>query len=190
MDFISFASSDYFIFLGALIVGRGADLLSTWVATPNLVLEANPLARKLGWKWGSIVTAGVCGGAALWPLLAIIITTISLLVAARNFQYAWLMRSLGEEAYRAWMADRVRNASAGLLLLCLLGEAGLIASVGVALISFSDSRLIPLAVGAGIVSYAVAVVFYTLITLWRLRYRATTQAVSDQIEKRSVLRQD
>ena len=28
------------------------DFLSTWVATPNLVLEGNPIAKKLGWRWG------------------------------------------------------------------------------------------------------------------------------------------
>ena len=31
---------------------RGMDFLSTWVATPNLVLEGNPIAKKLGWKMG------------------------------------------------------------------------------------------------------------------------------------------
>jgi len=172
MDPIPFGGGPYFACLGLLILSRGADLLSTWIATPNLVLEANPLARKLGWKWGTIVTLGVCAGAALWPLLAIIIATISLLVAGRNFQHAWLMRSLGEESYRAWMAERVRQASGGLVLFCLLAEALLIGSVGGALICFSRYQLIPLAVGAGIVSYSVAVVFYTWLSVWRLRRRA------------------
>jgi hypothetical protein len=171
MDPVPLGSSVYFVCLGLLVLGRGMDLLSTWIATPNLVLEANPLARKLGWKWGILLTTSVCGGAALWPLLAIIITTISLLVAARNFQHAWLMRSLGEETYRAWMAERVRQARGGLLLFCLLAEALLIASVGGALIGFSDYRLIPLAVGAGLVSYSMAVVFYTWLSVWRLRRR-------------------
>jgi hypothetical protein len=169
MDLVPFGRGEYCVFLGLLLLSRGMDLLSTWVATPNLTLEANPLARKLGWKWGTVVTAGVCGGVALWPLLAIIVCTISLLVAARNFQQAWLMRSLGEETYRVWMAERVRQASGGLLLLCLLAEALLIASVGGALICFSGYRLIPFAVGAGVVSYSVAVVFYTLLSFRRLR---------------------
>src|SRR2546430_102355 len=43
----------YFFFLMLLLLSRGADFLSTWIATPNMVLEGNPLARKLGWKWGS-----------------------------------------------------------------------------------------------------------------------------------------
>src|SRR5437879_1367182 len=41
----------YFFFLMLLLLSRGADFLSTWIATPNMVLEGNPLARKLGWKW-------------------------------------------------------------------------------------------------------------------------------------------
>ena len=171
MDPVPLGSGEYFGCLGLLVLSRGMDMLSTWIATPNLVLEANPLARRLGWKWGALFTLAVCIGAALWPLLAIIIATISLLVAARNFQQAWLMRSLGEETYRAWMVERIRHASAGLHLFCVLAEALLIAGVGGSLLWFSGDRLMPLAVGAGIVSYSFAVVFYTLLSVWRLRRR-------------------
>ena len=48
-EFVAFGSSHYFLFLALLAFGRGMDFLSTWIATPNLVLEGNPLARKLGW---------------------------------------------------------------------------------------------------------------------------------------------
>ena len=80
-----------------LFVARGMDFLSTWVATPNLVLEGNPIAKKLGWKWGIPLNLALCVGLAFWPLPAIVISTTSVLVAARNFQSAWLMRSLGEQ---------------------------------------------------------------------------------------------
>src|SRR5271156_5774812 len=99
-DTLHFASREYFWFFSLLLFARGMDFLSTWVATPNLVLEGNPLAKKLGWRWGIPVNAAFCFGLALWPLPAIVISTASVLVAARNFQQAWLMRSLGEEHYR------------------------------------------------------------------------------------------
>ena len=85
------------------------DFLSTWIATPNLVLEGNPLAKKLGWKWGVPLNVVICLALPLWPLSAIVVSTASVLVAARNFQSAWLMRSLGEEIYRRWHVERVRK---------------------------------------------------------------------------------
>src|SRR6266700_3076655 len=100
-DFVSFGSGAYLLMLACLVVARGMDALSTWVATPNLVLEGNPIAKMLGWRWGLPVNLVFCFGLAFWPFPAIILSTTSILVAARNFQSAWLMRSLGEEAYRS-----------------------------------------------------------------------------------------
>ena len=51
-EFVPFASRSYGLMFLLLFVSRGMDFLSTWVATPNMVLEGNPIAKKLGWKWG------------------------------------------------------------------------------------------------------------------------------------------
>src|SRR6202142_1535209 len=93
----AFASRDYCLLLLLLVFARGMDFLSTWIATPNLALEGNPIAKKLGWKWGLLLNLVLVVVLALWPLSAIVVATASVLVAARNFQSAWLMRSLGEE---------------------------------------------------------------------------------------------
>jgi hypothetical protein len=167
---VPFGSTVYFVMMGLMAFSRGMDMLSTRVATPNLVLEGNPLAKKLGWTWNILISIGFSIGFAFWPLPAIVISTASVLVAARNFQHAWLMRSLGEEAYRHWHVARIQETKVSLYLLCLFGQTALTAVVGGALIFFSDpSYLIPLAIGFGIVSYAIAVAFYTLLSLWRLR---------------------
>ena len=108
-DTIPFASREYFIMLALLLFARGTDFLSTWIATPNLVLEGNPLAKKLGWKWGAVLNLALCVLFAGWPLPAIVISTSSVLVAARNFQSAWLMNSLGEEPYRNWHVERLQE---------------------------------------------------------------------------------
>ena len=34
--------------VGAMVFARGMDFLSTWLVTPTLKLEANPLARRVG----------------------------------------------------------------------------------------------------------------------------------------------
>jgi hypothetical protein len=145
------------------------DFLSTWIATPNLVLEANPIARKLGWKGGIILNIIICVAFACWPLPAIVIITTSLLVASRNFQSAWLMRSLGEEHYRCWIAEKLSQTDLGLYLFCLFAQTVLIGSVGGCLMAFSSWALVPFAVGMGIITYALAVTFYTLLSVWRIR---------------------
>ncbi len=166
---VPFGSARYFLLLAVLLLARGADFLSTWVATPNLVLEANPISKRLGWRAGVVLNVVLCLAFALWPLPSIVISTTSLLVAARNFQSAWLMRSLGEEPYRYWLVERVRETPIPLYLFCLLAQSALVASIGLVLMYFSQWFLVPFAVGMGIVTYAVAVTFFTLLSLWRVR---------------------
>jgi hypothetical protein len=110
---------------------------------------------------------------ACWPLSALVVATASVLVAARNFQSAWLMRSMGEEAYRHWYGQRLAETPIALYLLCLAGQTVLTLAVGAAVVGFSATRddvpLVPLGIGMGIVAYGVAVLVFTLFSLWRSR---------------------
>ena len=176
-----------------LLFSRGMDFLSTWIATPHLELEGNPLAKKLGWKWGIIANVVLCFVLCCWPLPAIVISTSSLLIAARNLQSAWLMRSLGEAGYREWHLQRLQETPITLYLLCLFGQTGLTAAVGFAIVYFAsglkdwNQEPVLLAIGMGIVSYAVAVLFYTTLAVWRIRHnslkkaRAISQSMVSQV---------
>ena len=166
---VPFGAYEYNIMLGALLFGRGADILSTWVATPNLMLEANPLARLLGWRWGLVFNLALCFSLACFPLPAVVVVTTSLLVAARNFKTAWLMRAMGEERYLVFMLNQVNTVNRRLYVFCLLAEGLLTAIVGVVVAYYSKVPSIPLGIGGGIVAYAVAVVFYSCLSLWRSR---------------------
>jgi hypothetical protein len=106
---------------------------------------------------------------AVWPLPAIVVITTSLLVAARNLQSAWLMRSMGEHEYRAWMGARMGGAPRGLFFACLLGQTALVAAIGAALMYFSGFLLVPFAIGMGLVTYAVAILVYSSLSVWRMR---------------------
>jgi hypothetical protein len=172
---VQFGSRTYGLVFLLLLVSRGMDFLSTWVATPNMVLEGNPLAKKLGFRWGIPLNFGLCFAFAFWPLPAIVISTTSVLVAARNFQSAWLMRSLGEHPYRDWHVERVQETSVTLYLFCLFAQTALTAGVGAAVIYFTwEHEPVVLAIGLGIIAYALAVAFYTLLGIVRLR-RATKE---------------
>jgi hypothetical protein len=178
-EFVPFGSRAYVLTLVLLLVARGSDILSTWVATPNLVLEGNPIAKRLGWKWGLPINLGLCVAFAYWPSPAVVISTTSLLVAARNFQSAWLMRSWGEHLYRQWHVERLQGTSLALYLFCLFGQTVLTASVGAGVYYFSSAEheWILGAIGLGIIGYATAVLFFTLLGLWRLRRNTRREAM-------------
>lgn len=175
-DAIPFASREYFILVAVLTFSRGMDILSTWVATPHLALEGNPIAKWLGWKWGAAVNAVIIPALALWPLTAIVLGTASVLIAARNFQAAWAMRSMGEAAYRDWYLQRLAETPLPLYLGCLAGNSLLPAAVGVALVLASHASdcatVIPYGIGLGAIAYGFAVAFFTLLGLWRGRRNA------------------
>jgi membrane protein implicated in regulation of membrane protease activity len=82
------------------------------------------------------------------------------------------MHSLGEEIYRRWHVERVQETRITVYLFCLAGNTLLTAGVGAALIYFSNLRLVPFAIGMGMVAYAIAVAFYTLLAIWRIRRAA------------------
>ena len=166
---VPFASGMWFLYLAILAVGRSMDFVSTWVATPYLVLEGNPLVKKLGWKWAMVLNLSVSVLCAFYQFLAVAITTMSLLVAARNFQGAWLMRLLGEEGYRDWHVARVQETPTGIYLMCLMGQTVLVAVVGMALVILNGPSTVTFAIGCGILIYVVAVVLFTLLAFWRIR---------------------
>lgn len=164
---VPFWSGEYLAFLALLLFARGMDFFSTWIATPRLVLEGNPIAKRLGWKWGAPVNLALCLGLAFMPLAAIIVATTSLLVAARNLQSAWLMRAMGEEGYRAWMTERLAAGRAGLFVFCLFAQCAIYAALGAALAWLGSPLLVPLGIGMGLIGYALAVLIYSLLSLRR-----------------------
>lgn len=166
-EMILFGGRDYFLCLSLLLFARGMDILSTWIATPNMELEANPVARFMGWKWGLPVNLLLCLAFAVWPLAAVIIATTSLLVASHNFQVAWLMRTAGEEPYRLWMARRLAETPPSLVVFCLISQSFLLAVVGAAVVVSSPDRLVPFGIGVGIVGYAFSVILFSMLAMWR-----------------------
>ena len=45
-EMLSFGGFAYLLMLGLLLFARAADFLSTWVATPNLLLEGRGAGRR------------------------------------------------------------------------------------------------------------------------------------------------
>lgn len=167
-NYIPIGSSLYFWLLLGLILARGLDFLSTYIATPKLKLEANPIAAWLGWKWGMVVNLVLCIGMATFVIPAVMLITTSVLVAARNLEHAWLMRSMGELNYQMFMSERLHETSLGLVLGCYWGNGGLHFILGLALVLISR-HIVVLSIGFGIIGFATAVIIFTTLSLWRSR---------------------
>ena len=68
---------------GLFLLGRLADIISTRLVTPTLRLEANPVMRRLGWRfaWATLLVALL---AYYSPALGIAGFAASFMVAASN----------------------------------------------------------------------------------------------------------
>jgi hypothetical protein len=104
----------------ATLISRLGDIGTTFLVSPMLKLEANPIARRLGWKY-IFATAGL----ALVPYYSIhggiAVCTASFLAGASNASEAMLARFMGEEKYAALSREAIQKMPVllGLALLCL-----------------------------------------------------------------------
>jgi hypothetical protein len=128
-------------------------LLSTWVVMPNLVGEVNPVSKRIGFRGGIISGVVFSVVVAVWPLPAIVVTVMSLLVAARNFQGGLTAPT-----------DRPR-----VFIFCAAAQSGLFALIGGAVMLFTSALSVAFAIGSGIVMFGIANFFFNMLSLWRNR---------------------
>ena len=50
----------FLLFLAVSALCRASDLLSTWLVTPDLRGEINPLIRWCGWRWSITLNIAAC----------------------------------------------------------------------------------------------------------------------------------
>lgn len=83
----------YATLLLVALVGKFADVISTWIVSPDLKLEGNPISRKMGWK-GILATDFIlCFLCALNSIVAFGFSVGSLMLAINNISIGfWLPR--------------------------------------------------------------------------------------------------
>lgn len=151
-----------------LFVARVGDVLTTYLITPNLELEANPVARKLGWRFG-LVSIALC----LLPYLDIAVAVIalmgSLFVAASNAGKIWLVRTVGERAYAAFLIEVARKGQLSHALLGIAASSFFIALAGGTVLLFYPSvRDWGFYIAMGILLYGAAMWLYGSLFAVRL----------------------
>jgi hypothetical protein len=153
------------------VCSRLADILTTYLVTPTLKLEANSIARRFGW-WYAWLTVLVGFIPYVSPPLGVVVLTTSFMVAAANASKILTARALGE-AEMAALSRRVIQATPpwpGLLFMVMPG-------IFVAILGFTLIYFYPLAVqwgyyfGLGMLVYALAIFVWYPLSYLRVRAR-------------------
>ena len=130
--------------------------------------RGQPVREVAGVAPGILLNLVVAPIIACWPMLAVSMTTTSCMVAARNLHSAWIMRLMGEDAYKEWFGCWMHAAPRVLFLGCHWGEAFLSGCIGGALVGLGPPHVVSFGIGVGMLAYGVAVaVFTTLASIRR-----------------------
>ena len=155
-----------------LLFGRLGDIVSTRLATPTLRLEANPVARRLGWPfaWASVLISLV---PYYSPAIGIAALVMSLLVSAGNLSRGWMYRALGETETEQLLLRVAATGQRAQALGFLTASAAFVVVAGLVLMWLSGtSGAASFWFGVGIVLYGVAIAVHGAAFIIRLFRRA------------------
>jgi len=155
-----------------LLIARIGDVGTTYLVTPTLELEANPIARKLGWHF-ALLSLGACLLPYVHMPLAVAALVAFLLVSASNAGKIWIARTIGEKAYAASLLDFARKSKLSHALLGLAASTFFVALAGGAILLFYPSEdEWGFWLGLGVLLYAVVTWLYGTLPMVRLFRRA------------------
>jgi hypothetical protein len=151
------------------VCSRAADVWTTYLVSPTLKLEANPVARCFGWKFALLtILVGLIPYAS--PPLGVVVLTASFLVAASNASKIVMARAIGEDELAA-LSRRVILATPpwpGLLFLVM--PAIFIAVLGgVLLFFYPQASEWGYNFGFGMLVYAGAMFVWYPLRYFRIR---------------------
>jgi len=118
-----------------ILIGRIGDIGSTYLVTPGLRLEANPLARKLGWPF-ALLTVVVCLVPYWNTALAVPIAVTSLVVTAENLRFSWIARAIGEDELLAFYVSAAKRSQLWVAISLLFASASFSVLAGLVLFLF------------------------------------------------------
>jgi len=109
-----------------ILIARLGDIISTYLITPTLKLEANPIVKKLGL---------ICLLPYYHTGLAVMALVPSLLVSASNTAKIWVIRAMGEDEFSELFLRIVAKSSLSKALLCVFMSSFFVALAGFILLA-------------------------------------------------------
>jgi hypothetical protein len=160
-----------------LLLARLGDVGSTYLLSPTLKLEANPIVRRFRWPF-AIATLLIAALPYYSMPAGVAILITSLLVCASNSSRLWLVRTMGEAEYHAVLIGVARRAPVALsIVFCLLPPL-FMAMIGGVILLFYPSRQQDWGywIGLGFLLYALVIGLYGSLAF--LRYRREGNALA------------
>jgi hypothetical protein len=156
-----------------ILLARLGDIGSTYLITPTLKLEANPIVKRLGW-WFAVATVLVCLVPYYSTALAIIVLVPSLMVSASNTAKIWFARAIGEHEYNELLLRAARKSKLSHALATVMAAAIFTGLIGLILLLLSPdpSRDWGYWFAYGFLAYAFVIGLYGSLYFVRLFRKA------------------
>jgi hypothetical protein len=160
-----------------LLISRIGDVGTTYLATPTMVLEANPIARKLGWRF-AVLSLGLCILPYFSLDVAAAVAVPFMLVSASNAAKVWVMRAMGEQDYLKLHLELARKSKRSHALLGVAASCSFVILAGVTILAFYPEPAAGTAfwIGFGVVLYGTAMWLYGSLWFRRLYRQAAAAA--------------
>jgi hypothetical protein len=164
------------VIAGLTVCSRVADVWTTYLVTPTLKLEANPIARRFGWKCALLtILVGLVAYAS--PPMGVVLLTASFLVAASNASKIVTAKAMGEEQLAAFSRRVILETPPWPGLLFLVMPAFFIATLGGAILFFyPQASEWGYDIGLGMLAYASAICVWYPVRYFRVRAEAKKAA--------------
>jgi len=158
-----------------LLLARIGDVGSTYLATPTLKLETNPIARRFKWPFAVLTLFAAAIPYYSLPL-GVGILVASLLVSASNLSGIWLVRAMGECEYHKLIVRLAGQTRVSTALVFIAGQAICIAAIGLLLLPIPPIADGPLSsyVPFGFFAYAFAIILWQSLAFLRLHRLGNT----------------
>jgi hypothetical protein len=169
-DMLEFLGTHFEHVLCALIfIGRIGDIGSTYLATPRLTLEGNPIVRKLGWRFAALSLL-LCLVPYYYTPLGVMVAVPSLMVSASNIAKLWSVRALGEERYREFLYTEARSGKLSHAIAGVLVSQMFLALVALLLLFLSPNPWVDWGfwIAMGMLTYVLAMALYGCLFVRRI----------------------
>ncbi len=174
------------VLCGLILLGRLGDIISTWLITPKLDLEANPLVRRLGWRF-AVLTVLIClVPYVMHPALTVILVPPFLMISGSNIGKIWVVRALGEKQMLQHSIETARNSTFGKAATCAVLSGSFFILTGLVLVYLvrletprTQTSLIAEYYGYGIAAFGLAISFHGTLHLRRI-FRLTAAPPTEE----------
>jgi RsiW-degrading membrane proteinase PrsW (M82 family) len=156
-----------------ILVARLGDIGTTYLLTPDLKLEANPMVRRFRWPY-ALATLLICLAPYVSVPGAIIVLVASLLVSMSNSLRIWLVRTVGEKEYHRFVVQTAGQAKPRQSIALLFLPGFFISLLAITILMFypDPSNDWGFWIAMGVFTYALILFIYMPASFIRFRKQA------------------